>query len=252
MIINVCILYQPDHCGRPVKPKNRPLASRILGGWEVDPAHSQPWLVRLGVCCQCTGTLISNRHILTAAHCELSVKPLTATLGDHDAGRGKKEIGEVTIKIKTQTKHPLYWLEGDTAGYDFAVWTLEEPVQFSETIQPVCLPTSANESYTGSQVLNSGWGMSVWKEGMEEPTYDTWNLVLRTVNLTVFSMKECKNAKWLSDRLNKVTTPGRYVDDTMMICAGVTPSDVTNQWIGPNKGDSGGIQNRNKCSCNVE
>ena len=87
---------------------------------------------------------------------------------------------------------------------------------------------------------------------MEEPTYDYYDLVLRTVNLTVFSMKECKNTKWLSDRLNKVTTPGRDVNDTMMICAGVNPSDVTNQWIGPNKGDSGGIQNRNKCSCNVE
>ena len=84
---------------------------------------------------------------MTAAHCELFVKPLVASLGDHDSN--KKEVGEVTIKIKSQTKHPLYWLEGDTAGYDFAVWTLEEPVQFSETIQPVCLPTSADESYTG-------------------------------------------------------------------------------------------------------
>ena len=246
MLINVCISSLPDHCGKPAKTKNHPLDPRILGGREVDPVHSQPWVVRLGQCCQCTGTLISNRHILTAAHCELFVKPLVATLGDHDSN--KKEVEEVTVKINSQTKHPLYWLEGDTAGYDFAVWTLEEPVQFSETIQPVCLPTSADESYTGSQVLNSGWGKSLWKEGMDEPTYDTRNLVLRTVNLTVFSMKECKNTKWLSDRLNKVTTPGRDVDDTMMICAGVAPSDVTNQWIGPNKGDSGGIRNQNRYS----
>ena len=139
----------------------------------------------------------------------------------------------------------MYWLEGDTAGYDFAVWTLEEPIQFSETIRPVCLPSSANESYSGSQVLNSGWGKSVWKEGDSEPSYDYWNQVLRTTNLTVFSMSDCKDTEWLSNRLNKITTPGRDVDDTMMVCAGVPLSDVTNQWIGPNKGDSGGNPNRN-------
>jgi len=53
-------------------------------------------------------------------------------------------------------------------------------------------------------------------------------------------MNDCKHTEWLSNRLDKVTTPGRDVNDTMMICAGVPPSDVTNQWIGPNKGDSGG------------
>ena len=242
--IIACTSSRPYKCG---EPSTNEYNTRMLGGAEVNPAHSQPWVVRLGRCCQCTGTLISNRHILTAAHCELFVNPFVATLGDHDAR--KIEIGEVTINIKTRRKHPLYWLEGDTAGYDFAVWTLEEPIQFSETIRPVCLPSSANESYSGSQVLNSGWGKSVWKEGDSEPSYDYWNQVLRTTNLTVFSMNDCKHTEWLSNRLNKITTPGRDVDDTMMVCAGVPPSDVTNQWIGPNKGDSGGNTNLNSWFC---
>ena len=233
--INACISSQPDQCGIPSTSAQIP---RILGGSGVI-AHSQPWVARLGPCCQCTGTLISDRHILTAAHCDLFVNPRVATLGDYDSQ--KVEIGEVRINVKTVTRHPLFWLEGDTAGYDFAVWTLEEKVQFSNTIQPVCLPSSANESYAGSQVINSGWGLSYWTVGDPEPSLDYGNLVLNTIKLTTFPMKECKNTEWLSDRLNKTTTPGRDLDDTMMICAGVSPSSVTDQWIGANKGDSGGI-----------
>ena len=232
--INECISSQPDQCGKPATIAQIP---RILGGSGV-VAHSQPWLARLGPCCQCTGTLISDRHILTAAHCDLFVNPRVATLGDYDSQ--KVEIGEVSINVKTVTRHPLFWLEGDTAGYDFAVWTLEEKVQFSKTIQHVCLPSSANESYAGSAVTNSGWGYSYWKVGDPEPGFDYGNLVLNTINLTTFPMTECTNTEWLSDRLNKTT--GRDLDDTIMICAGVSPNSVKDQWIGANKGDSGGIQ----------
>ena len=241
--INEFVSFQSDQCG---KPANSAQPRILEGSGVVD--HSQPWVARLGSCCKCTGTLISDRHILTAAHCDLFVKPpdLFVTLGDYDAA--KVEIGEVTIKAKTITKHPLYWLDGleeeQTAGYDFAIWTLEEKVQFSKTIQPVCLPNSANESYAGSEVINSGWGFSYWKVGDSEPKLDHDNAVLNTVNLTTFPMIDCKNSKWLSDRLNKAATPGRDLDDTMMICAGVPPSSVTDKWIGCNKGDSGGIQNQ--------
>jgi hypothetical protein len=166
------------------------------------------------------------------------VNPQVATLGDHDAR--SIEIGEAEIKIKSITKHPLYWLEGDTAAYDYAIWTLDEPVTFSKTIQPICLPNTLNEDYLGYQVMNSGWGMSVWNENSSYPGYDRNNQVLRTVNLTVLPFSECKNAKWLSDRLDKITTPGRTINETFMICGGLYHNEIQGKWIGPNKGDSGG------------
>ena len=235
LLLHIRLSTNVPQCG---KSSNLNISVRILGGDVVNPPHSQPWVVRLGRCCECTGTLISNRHVLTAAHCELFVNPQVATLGDHDAR--KIEIGEIEIKIKSVTKHPLYWLEGDTAAYDFAIWTLDEPVTFSNTIQPICLPNTLNEDYLGYQVMNSGWGMSVWNENSSYPGYDRNNQVLRTVNLTVLPISECKNAKWLSDRLDKITTPGRTINETFMICGGLYQNEVQGKWIGPNKGDSGG------------
>ena len=57
-------------------------------------------------------------------------------------------------------------------------------------------------------------------------------------------MSECKNSNWLSDRLKivKKNTPGRDVNEKFIICAGLFQKDVKNKWIGPNKGDSGGMQ----------
>ena len=117
--INGCISSQPDQCGKPATTAQIP---RILGGSGV-VGHSQPWLARLGPCCQCTGTLISDRHILTAAHCDLFVNPRVATLGDYDSQKvetiasitmmkfyKKKSPGKGTISSKNP-KRLIIWMK---------------------------------------------------------------------------------------------------------------------------------------------
>ena len=165
----------------------------------------------------------------------------SVTLGDHDAQ--KKEEGEITINTKSRIKHPWYWLERDTAAYDYAIWTLEHPIKFSSTIRPICLPTSSNEFYRGRKVIASGFGASVFKgENITQHPQMNWdNQVPRTVELKMLPMSECKNSDWLSVKLDHIVTPGRDINETFMICAGLFQKDVKNKWIGPNRGDSGGI-----------
>ena len=48
-------------------------SGRIIGGLEAPP-HQNPWMVKLGsahnnTCGKCGGTLISNKHVITAGHC---------------------------------------------------------------------------------------------------------------------------------------------------------------------------------------
>ena len=54
-------------------PEKYRASGRIIGGLEAPP-HQNPWMVKLGsahnnTCGKCGGTLISNKHVITAGHC---------------------------------------------------------------------------------------------------------------------------------------------------------------------------------------
>ena len=63
------ITNRTPSCGR---PEVRPIGSRIIGGTESVP-HSWPWMVALhhddASRPRCAGSIISDRWILTTAHC---------------------------------------------------------------------------------------------------------------------------------------------------------------------------------------
>ena len=134
--------------------------SRIVGG---QPAaqHAWPWQVGL-VSRQkttstntttpfCGGSLVSRAAVVTAAHCEQRVARFLVVVGDHDLAT--LDQGQRSIEPESWVSHPNYDarcheisshhvcnLHSRTIDYDYAVIKLLQPVTFSASVAPVCLP----------------------------------------------------------------------------------------------------------------
>jgi len=138
--------------------------SRIFGGTNTT-VNEYPWMVRVrssytpnsyGLC---GGSLMSDRWIITAAHCvtdEINGDPykITVELGQHDANTKAMEITRLKSVV-----HEQYPNDGRLVN-DIALLELEDPIDFSENphIRPICLPSNSREDYTGSKATVAGWG----------------------------------------------------------------------------------------------
>ncbi|XP_076284530.1 proclotting enzyme isoform X2 [Lasioglossum baleicum] len=191
---------------------------RIVGGHNVEPGE-WPWMAALFNAGRqfCGGSLIDDKHILTAAHCVANMNPwdvarLTVRLGDHNI-KTNTEIRHIERRVKRVVRHRGFNLR--TLYNDVALLTLSEPVQFSEQIRPICLP-SGSQLYSGKTATVIGWGSL--RESGPQPA------VLQEVSIPIWSNTECKYKYGAA-------APGGIVDS--FLCAGRAAKDSCS-------GDSGG------------
>ncbi len=207
---------------------------RIVGGDDADVA-SAPWQVMLYKRSPqellCGASLISDRWILTAAHCILyppwnknfTTKDILVRLGKHNRAQFEKGIEKI-VAIDDIIVHPKYnWREN--LNRDIALLRLRRPVTFTDEISPICLPSRKvaealmTEGYKGRV---TGWG------NLKE----TWNpaarnlpTVLQQIHLPIVDQDICRKS-----------TSVRITDN--MFCAGYKPEDT--QRGDACEGDSGG------------
>ncbi|XDV40248.1 hypothetical protein PO909_009369 [Leuciscus waleckii] len=154
----------------------------IIGGYECLP-HSQPWQVYLTYDGErwCGASVINERWIVSAAHCEIEASRLTAHLGKHDVSI--EEDTEQRIGAEKVIPHPGY--NDFTFDNDFMLIKLKEPAIFNQYVQPISLATSCSSA--GEQCLVSGWGNQII-------TGVDYASKLQCLNLPVLSTAQCEGA----------------------------------------------------------
>ena len=227
--IAVIILYLPDSYGFPSPARVSPY---IIGGDDA-VEHSIPWQVvtmsrdrnRMTAC---GGTLISSRHVLTAAHCEEARSSDIVILGAHEVGLDGSSDGYHRGVCKS-VNHPDYnWSSND---YDIAILHLEEPVQFNDRVAPACLPEPGRRFArveAGRKMTVSGWGLiKYWNkrkfDHRNPKTYPQVSNNLRKLDVPGISNEQCRKLY-----------PGFHAHN--MICAGYLEGEKD-----ACRGDSGGL-----------
>ncbi|TRY94900.1 hypothetical protein DNTS_023642 [Danionella cerebrum] len=179
-----------------------------------------PWQVSLhikNVAHVCGASVISERWLVTAAHCvQDDAKYRYSQPGTWDAylGLHKQRDKQIVTKraLKQIIPHPSY--NPYTYDFDIALMELESPITYSETIRPVCLPTATDTYPTGGTVTITGWGAT--REG------GSGAQVLQKAQVRIINSTVC-------DQLMNGQISSR------MMCAGVLSGGVD-----ACQGDSGG------------
>ncbi|CAG9134560.1 unnamed protein product [Plutella xylostella] len=190
-------------------------ASRIVGGQETG-VNEFPWVARLSYLDKfyCGGMLVNDRYVLTAAHCVKGLMwfMIRVTLGEH--GRCNETTRPETRFVVRVISHNFSY---HTFKNDIALLELNERVNISETVKPVCLPHNDENSYAGATGIAAGWGSI-----NENKNH---SCVLQDVEVPLLSNQDCRNTKYDKEMIS---------DD--MICAGYPDKGKKDTC----QGDSGG------------
>lgn len=156
---------------------------------------------------QCGGSVINPYVILTAAHCvsEFTTDNFVIRAGEWDVKTTLEPLPYQDRFVAQIVVHPSF--EKATLKNDLALLFLENPLNFVENVQAICLPPS-NLNFDLSRCFATGWGKD--KHGLQ----GKHQTVLKKLELPVIPNNECQEAL-------KTTRLSKYFQlHSSFLCAG--------------------------------
>uniref|UniRef100_A0A3P8VDY0 ST14 transmembrane serine protease matriptase n=1 Tax=Cynoglossus semilaevis TaxID=244447 RepID=A0A3P8VDY0_CYNSE len=201
-----------EYCSKPYK------LSRIGGGQNAELGE-WPWQVSLHFMTYghvCGASILSERWLLSASHCFVTSNPANHVPSNWQTYSGMqnqyKYDGVQRLPLKRIISHPDY--NQMTFDYDIALLELSEPLEFTNTIQPICLPSSSHVFPAGMACWVTGWGAQ--REGGQKA-----------------QLLQKASVKIINDSVCNVVTEGQVT--SRMLCSGFLAGGVD-----ACQGDSGG------------